>query len=175
MQEKAHSRLRWALTNDTVGLSVVICQTPAFVQQDIYNLYYLYLRNWIASAATLPLLVCTLLWLLFPSPLQFVVLSSLLFHWVGNILDRWKITDPSLHGWNRDVNRKLKSPSFVELIFCPSASEIVIGSHFISLWQMSSCVDFRNLFDFWFMCSEDLLRGSVYRSHGRNLSPKIIL
>jgi len=53
----------------------------------------------------------------------------------------------------RDVNRELKSPTFVELIFHPSSSGAVIRNHLTtSLWKMSSCVDFRNLFDFWWMC-----------------------
>lgn len=67
-------------------------------------------------------------------------------------MDRWKIISPSLHmDWNRHVNRELKSPSFAELIFHRSASEANIRSHLIiSLWKVSCCVDFKNLF--WLMC-----------------------
>lgn len=114
---------------------------------------YLYLRNWIASAATLPLPVCPLLWLLFSSLLQFVPGSpqflTVPLGWKhsGQVENHWPVF---ARGWNRDVKRKLKSPSFVELTCHSSASEI--DSHqeplHISLWQMSSCVDFRNLFDF---------------------------
>lgn len=68
-------------------------------------------------------------------------------------MDRWKIIVPSLHmDWNRDVNREWKSP-FVEPVFHLSASETVTRSDLnISMWKMSSCVDFKNVFDFWLTC-----------------------
>lgn len=115
--------------------------------------------TWGTELPVLPLCPCLPVfckWLLFLSLLWFAPSSpqSLTALYAGNTMDKWKIIGPYLHmDLNRDVNRELKSPSFVELLFHQSASEADIRSHLnISLWKMSSCVDFKNQFDFWLKC-----------------------